>query len=406
MKTTTLRRKYALAACLTAGLLAGCSHSGTKDADATDPSAAAPAPDLDQPRAVAARSWDRKAAAAYLDQRESWWMGWPEAACDHGTFCVSCHTVVPYVVARPALRKALGEAAPSIYERRLLENVARRVRLWKEVAPFYNDQEDGANKSAESRSTEAVLNAFVLASSDAQIGKLSDDTRAAFDNLWALQQTTGDSKGAWVWQVFDLKPWEAGDSRYFGAALAAIAVGAAPENYRSTPAIQNNLKMLREYLDRAYAKQPSLNHVFLLWASAKLPGVLAPERRTAIISAVLREQQPDGGWSLFPLDRTWRDWSLSSLFGNWKRADGTPQELQSDALATSLITFTLQQAGIPRENAQLSQSRSWLLHHQSKTEGFWSSSSLNKRRDPSSNVGRFMSDAATAYAVLALTETN
>ena len=49
-------------------------------------------------------TWNRKAAAAYLDQRQDWWQKWPSAARDHGTFCVSCHTAAPYALARPALR--------------------------------------------------------------------------------------------------------------------------------------------------------------------------------------------------------------------------------------------------------------------------------------------------------------
>jgi squalene-hopene/tetraprenyl-beta-curcumene cyclase len=333
-------------------------------------------------------------------------MGWKEAARDHGTFCVSCHTAVPYALARPALRKALAEPTPTDNERLLLENVAKRVRIWKEIAPVYNDKEDGPNKGAESRATEAVLMAFILANNDAQTGKLSDDARTAFDNLWALQQTTGDNKGAWLWQLFDLNPWEGKISPYYGATLAAIAVGTAPENYRSTPEIQNNLKMLRDYLGREYAAQPTINRVTLLWASAKFPGLLSPGRQKSIIDEVLSKQQADGGWSLFPLARTWRDWGPSSLLGRWKRGDGTLQELGSDGLATGLIVFVLPQAGVPRDNIQLKQGRAWLVRNQNKPEGLWLAASLNKRREPSSNVGRFMSDAATAFAVLALTETN
>jgi squalene-hopene/tetraprenyl-beta-curcumene cyclase len=337
-------------------------------------------------------------------------MGWPRAARDHETFCVSCHTAVPYAMSRPALRAALAERGPSANERKLLDNVKKRVRLWKEVAPFYTDADRGVYKSVESRGTEAVLNALILAShdattdargvaggdalKDAERGHLSDDTSAAFENMWAEQQTRGEKKGAWLWLRFKNEPWEADDSDYYGAALAAIAVGTAPENYRARPEIQNHLKMLREYLNREYAAEPLSNRVVLLWAAAKLPGLLDPERQKAIINEALGKQQADGGWS------------LASMAGDWKRHDGTPQQALSDGYATGLIALALEQAGIPPENTQLKQGLVWLANHQNKTEGFWLAYSLNNNEEHhlSPDTARFMKDAATAYAVLALSE--
>ncbi len=332
--------------------------------------------------------WSDKAAALYLDGRLNWWMGWPAAARDHETFCVSCHTVVPYAMARPALRAALGEPSPSALERKLLDNVTRRVRLWNEVQPFY----PGA-KTAESRGTESVLNALILADYDAPTGPLSADTRLAFERMWAEQIREGEGKGAWPWFQFHYAPWE-GDSQYYGATLAAIAVGTAPGNYRSAPEIQDRLTLLRAYLVREREAQTPLDRVMLLWASTKAAGLLTKAQQESIVDDALGRQQADGGFS------------LSSMVGGWKRKDDTPLETRSDGYATGVVAFVLQQAGVSRRQPQLQRGLEWLEKNQDQADGHWPAWSLNKQRDPASDIGRFMSDAATAFAVMALRAAN
>ncbi len=338
---------------------------------------------------AASASWSGKAAAAYLDGRLTWWMGWPVAARDHQTFCVSCHTVLPYALGRPALREALAEQAPSLPERKLLDNVTKRVRLWKEVEPFYPDAQRGIPKTAESRGTESILNALILVNYDAPTGRLGSDARLALDNMWAEQLKSGDARGAWSWLEFHNSPWE-GESQYYGTTLAALAVGNAPGHYASATEFRNNLQLLREYLLRDRESQILLDQVMLLWASTKLPGLLTPAQQTAIVDKALSKQQADGGFS------------LSSFVGAWKRGDGTPLETRSDGYATGVVAFALEQAGVKRDQPQLGRALAWLMLNQDKTEGRWLAFSLNKQRDLSTDIGHFMSDAATGYAVLAL----
>jgi len=344
-----------------------------------------------------AGAWNPTAAAAYLDRRADWWIGWQGAARDHGTFCVSCHTALPYALARSALRPY-----ESTHEGRIVENVRRRVRLWKEVGPYYRDR---ADKVVESRGTEAVLNALILAHHDVQNGRLTEETRAALDNMWALQQTTGDRAGAWPWLQFGLSPWEDSEAQYYGAALAALAVGTAPDNYRSTVAIDEPLRRLRAYLAREYSTQPLSNRLVLAWASTRLSGLLERARQQSLVHDVLGEQQPDGGWSRSSLAASSSSASrVRSYVRSWIRRDRTPAETRSDGYATALVVLVLVETNTPRDNAQLQQAVSWLVRNQNKTDGSWPAASFNTPRDPSSDIGRFMSDAATAYAVLALTE--
>ena len=331
--------------------------------------------------------WSAKSAAAYLDGRMSWWSTWSNSARDQETFCVSCHTSLPYALARPSLRTALGEREPSAIEAKVLQSVTKRVRLWNEVKPFYSDEKSGAPKTAESRGTEAILNALILVNYDGS--HLSPYARLALDNMWALQLKTGDAKGAFPWLEFHNSPWE-GDSQFLGATLAAIAVGSAAADYRSEPQNQERMKSLREYLARARGSQVLIDRVMLLWASAKVPGLLTHAERQAIIDEALARQQADGGFS------------LTAFVGQWKRHDDTPLETKSDGYATGVVMFALEQAGESKERPQMKRGLAWLAQNQSKTEGRWLAYSLNKQRDLASDVGKFMSDAATAYAVLAL----
>jgi squalene-hopene/tetraprenyl-beta-curcumene cyclase len=341
-------------------------------------------------RVAAGQGWDMHAAATYLDARQTWWSAWPTAARDHQTACVSCHTALPYALARPSLRAALNENEPASPERKLIDDVVRRVLLWRDVEPFYPDQTNGLPKTSESRGTEAVLNALVLATRDAAAGKPSDEARAAFDNLWGLQFRRGKSAGSWAWLNFHLEPWEADDAAYFGAALAAIAAGTEPGGYASRADIQDHIGALRSYLRQDAAAQSIFNRTVLLWAGSALSDVLTTGERSAIVDSLFAAQNGDGGWAL-------------SRLGNWKRSDGTAVDTVSDGYATGLAAFALQRGGVPRGETRLARALAWLTAHQDSATGKWTAASLNRRREPATPAANFMSDAATGFAVLALT---
>ena len=303
----------------------------------------------DKPADAAPVNWDRQAAERYLDSREVWWQSWDRAQKDHGTYCISCHTQASYALARPALRQDLSEPAPAGAERAMLDSIEKRVRMWKDVY--------GKGKEVESRNAEAVLNALILSSYDTQQGHLSETTRMAFENAWALQSQTGPVAGAWVWQDFHYTPWESPESEYHGAALMAVAVGYAPDNYRGNKKIIDNMTALSVNYD----DQPLLNKVIALWASARIRGLLTREQRSELLADLGTRQQEDGGWSLTDL-------------GDWERVDGTPLETRSDGYATGVTMLALEENAVydshvlPRAVGQLARqaqpARPRLAHRQ------------------------------------------
>lgn len=330
-------------------------------------------------------SWRPDAAAKYLDERQSVWFGHAK--------CISCHTGLPYALARPALRNLAGNKTPSQQHTKLLDQIRLRGASWKKLDTeefgLYYDSSDELKK--QSWGTEAVFNAVILAFDDRYQGRSSpsEATKLAFANLWQTQVRTGDEKGSWDWLDFNEAPWGNREARYFGAALAAIAVGTAPGYFapRADPDTDAKIKLLQSYLKDRFVKQDLHNRAWSLWAATKIEGILSRAEQKKLIDLFLDKQQDDGGWSLPSL-------------GTWVRNDRTPQETASDGYATALLLHVLQTAGVPKDDGKITKGLAWLERNQSAT-GAWRSVSLVKKRDPASHTGKFMSDAATAFAVLA-----
>ncbi len=161
-------------------------------------------------------------AAAFLDETSLNWTRTHD--------CGTCHTNYPYLMARPSLK---GHDAPAMAEvRRFFED---RVSGW-----------DGKAKEDQPRwDAEVVATAAALAINDAATtGHLHPLTRRALDRTWAVQKPDG----GFNWLKCNWPPYEHDD--YFGAIVAALGAGHAPDGYAQSPAARDGLARLRLYFEK------------------------------------------------------------------------------------------------------------------------------------------------------------
>ncbi len=293
--------------------------------------------------------------ARYLDETSLAWTR------EHK--CGTCHTNYPYLFARPALNEFTSPAMAEV--RGFFE---KRVAHW-----------DDKVKSAKPRwDAEVVATAAALAVNDAATtGKLHPLTRQALDRVWKVQKP----HGGFDWLKCDWPPYEHDD--YYGAIVAALGAGHAPEGYAQSPSAQAGLTRLRDYF--AHNPPPDLHHAtMLLWASTRLDGVMTAEQRSKTLARLREIQRPDGGWNLPSL-------------GGWKRRDGTSNDPQgpSDGYGTGLVVFVLRKAGVPASDPAVKRGVAWLLSHQ-RASGSWFTRSIND------DDFHYISRAGTAFATLAL----
>ncbi|MEZ5401854.1 MAG: hypothetical protein R2729_19425 [Bryobacteraceae bacterium] len=316
-----------------------------------------------------AAGWDVNAAARYIDARQEQWAAWKPAQSKAGGQCISCHTTLVHSLARAAIRRGGRQAQPLTWEDGVLSGIEKRLR--------------GELPKTAGGAVDVILSAFL--STQTTDGNLQ---REAFERMWAIQKRDGPGAGAWAWYSLKLDPWESGESAFFGATIAAIAVGRAPKQLRDDARFRGNLQALRAFLNETAPRQPLHNKLMLAWASAKLSGLMSRSELKALREAALKARAGDGAWSIQSLG----PWE----FLRAEAGDG------ANAYATAFAAFALRQTPGGCRDKRIEPSLDWLRKHQDAASGAWLAPTMTKAYPAGSMQESFMNDAATGFAVLAL----
>lgn len=347
---------------LVAGPALACSSAASPAPAASNTSA--PPSSLEEPRPKPDTAW-KSNAADYLDQRVGTWLADPPAVANVKC-AMSCHTTFPAVLAHASLP---AERTPNIAEARARFE-ARLPSKARETTPFYG--KDNNAKVRESHATEAVLAATAFVLDDLARGnELGAPTKEALERMWTQQAPDG----AWPWLDFGLEPWERRDT--FGVAMAALAVGRVPAN--TTPGQTQGVRKLKAYVQTNIEGVPLHDQTALLWGSSALEGLLSPAQAKDIAAALREIQRRDGSFAIGQL--------MPGHAGKSAKGDG---------YATALATLALCTNGLEPDAAK--DGVVWLRNNQ-QADGSWQGKSLN---GPGRTAERYMTDASTGYAVLAL----
>ncbi|MCA9092221.1 MAG: hypothetical protein KDA68_01940 [Planctomycetaceae bacterium] len=307
------------------------------------------------------------AAAKYLDQGSKAW--------SESRNCISCHTNGSYLQSRPALTPLLGKPDD-------------------EARGFFVDQlENFEQMPAEKRlvsttPAQIIYLAAGLSEWDAHVTKeLSGETKRALDLMFSVQLESG------TWGSLDCWPPFESDA-YHLATVAAMAAGTAPGWLESAleEKTAKGVAQLKKYLQ---TEKPlhDYSRLLLLWAGARLQGVITEEQKGELISMVREQQREDGGWSI-------RSFAAPEAWGKGNRAERLRGEADlanppSDGHLTGLATLVLIENGIGTDDPAIAKGLEWLKKNQ-RESGRWWTKSLN------TDTWHFITYSGTCYPLMAL----
>ena len=342
--------------------------------------------------------WRKAEAGRYLDERAQAWFAFADAGrgeAETKSRCVSCHTVSPFALARPALRKLTGAKEPTEIEKRLIVQTKMRVEHWDELdsAKFQLLYDFDEPKKRESWGTESVLNAAILAFDDHYQGRPTpgDATKRALANMWQAQSAEGSQKGSWDWLNFGLEPWESPSARYFGL-----------RHWRQSPWGRPRVTTLQALIPTSTRRCACSRDISSIISGSRTPSTESGSCGLPTDSAACSQRKTGKPWSENCLTG-----SKPTAAGDWlpwaplRGATVLPRTRRATVTRPGSCSTCCRRQVSQRDDPKIARGLDWLRANQ-EPSGEWRASSVNKKRDPATQVGRLMSDSATAFAILAL----
>lgn len=292
--------------------------------------------------------------------------------------CISCHTNGTYMLARPALSRALG-APPE----------ATRAFFVEQLSALSGEAPEALRKST--KPAQVIYLAAGLASWDRHVsGIRSPETDAALSLMLAIQEESG------TWGTLDCWPPYESDA-FHEATVAATAAATAPGwlddvASRGDSRLGERVERLRTYLRDTPAPH-DYGRVLLLQAATRFPGILDDTGKEDIVAMLRDKQRADGGWSI-------RTFAAPEAWGSGNRAAKLKSEPDvadpaSDGHMTGLAVLVLREAGVPADDPAIGRGVAWLLANQ-RESGRWWTRSLN------TDSWHFITYSGTALPLLAL----
>ena len=283
--------------------------------------------------------------------------------------CISCHTTGWGLAAQPVIDSGSDEVA----EGRVFAQEYLLGYLEGDIEPH---KQYGSVEGL-------VATAAFLAMSDARSGnEVHKVTRRGLNHAWKLL----DASGTWEkWLQCNWPPFES--DAEFGPTLMLVALG---ELGALTVLEDQDIKAAAKLIKYLHENRPLSLHAkaMRLWAAMSWPKLIPAKERSEWLQELLAAQAEDGGWS------------MASLAGPaWKRDGGEGQTTTSEAYPTAFVTYVLLQIRLESKDAVILEGRHWLRQHQ-REGGDWFT------RSPRRDRKHYISRAATAFSLLALTESD